>query len=1433
MPHKKAIAILVILFLLPGFLRHATAQYCIPAYTNSCNTGAYINKFTFNTLINSGSGCNGNPENYILYPAIGNTTTAVVLGGSFSLSVKSNNADGIGIWIDYNNDEDFDDAGEFVYTSPFYSNTLFTGTIIIPNNTAFIGERRLRVRGVLQTLLYENHACETFTSGETEDYIITINPAPPCTGTPVAGNLTAFPSSICAEGNTSELNLSGYSVASGIGITWDSSADGAAWNTISGATNSNYTTAPLFTSAYYRAKVACIESGQFSYSNEIKINVGEVKILSVTNDSLCGPGTAELQVLSNATTVAWFATATSVSPLFSSTFPFKFSPAVTGTSTFYASGASGTTYIDSVGMKDNLTGSGSDAYESDYLVFNTLHACKLTGVHVYPSEEGLVIIQLRDKNFIPLKTDTFQVIASQVNQKVYIELNFNLEPGNGFQLTLLDGSVPLWSNQSGVNFPYDIPNVLSLYTSNLGPNYYFYFYDWLLNYTNQCETPRVPVTAVVSVPPPLSVVTTPANASICGNSGQQVEINASQGFLYYAWSPSTGLSVTTGMQVNATPLVTTTYTVWASDSICQNETTVTVVVANTPSVSVISSADSICAGTSAQLFATATPLLNYAVDEITFSPETGAGDTVLLQEDELSSPLPIGFTFKFFGNYYDHFEIGSNGFITFDPAAADGCCAGQKLPEIISPNNLIAFAWEDLSPQLGGSVSYFTTGTAPHRKLVVRFDGVPHFSNSGSSDPVTAQVQLYEGSNLIEIHTTSMPGNPSGFWLNHTMGIENANGTLAAVVPGRNANATWTAAADAWRFSPNEYAYSWLPAGTLNNPNVSDPIATPAGTTIYTVTVLDTATQCAGTAAVQLKLINKPVPGEISPAFNAFCEEGSDTLQLEGYTSGATIQWLQSFNSGGPYTATGVTGAEYAISLLDTSSYFIAEVSCSSTSYTEEAALQVLPVPPPPSGDSVHRCGAGKVVLVAQGSGGSICWYDAAAGGNYLGQGESFTTPSIAQPTIFWAEEGPPPAAPLPTTFIGGNITDGNMFSITAIENIMITGFDGHMSTGQSADIELYYKKGSYAGYENDPSAWHFSGVANAVAGMGVGIPTPYPLPLNLMIPAGNTYSFYITSKTNNINYTLGTLEGSVFAADDMLEVKEGIAITYPFGAEVHPVKWNGIIHYQQVGCASERTPVNAIVYLPQIIAAADNNSICLGDTIMLTAQNTGWGNYSYQWQPVLPSMVPADGTGDVVTIAPLTSVTFTLTATAVNTVCDTLLSVPVAVHLPPSVTFAGLPDTVFLNDAPLLLTGNPAGGTFSGIGVSGNMFDPAAAGAGGPYTVSYSYTDSYGCTGDTSQSTIVLINTGTGDCNDVYLFSVAPNPSAGVFMMDVYLPTAAGEIRIIIQDMYGRLVYDKQSDLSDGRLQQAFDFSYAPKGNYLVELKAGDIMLHRKITLQ
>ncbi len=187
--------------------------------------------------------------------------------------------------------------------------------------------------------------------------------------------------------------------------------------------------------------------------------------------------------------------------------------------------------------------------------------------------------------------------------------------------------------------------------------------------------------------------------------------------------------------------------------------------------------------------------------EGTFNPIDIDGTQVSLSDDALSGSLPIGFDFNFYNSDYSNFFISSNGFITFSNNGDNGCCSGDFIPSSDTPNNLIAFAWEDLNPSAGGTISYETVGTSPDQVLVVEFDNVPFF---GTSDGVTSQIHLFEGSTRIEIHSTSVPANG-----NTTQGIENINGTEGLATPDRNSQ-TWSATDDF-------VAFYTVPGNTADN----------------------------------------------------------------------------------------------------------------------------------------------------------------------------------------------------------------------------------------------------------------------------------------------------------------------------------------------------------------------------------------------------------------------------------------------------------------------------------------------------------------------------------------------------------------------------------------------------------------------------------------
>lgn len=118
---------------------------------------------------------------------------------------------------------------------------------------------------------------------------------------------------------------------------------------------------------------------------------------------------------------------------------------------------------------------------------------------------------------------------------------------------------------------------------------------------------------------------------------------------------------------------------------------------------------------------------------------------------------------------------------------------------------------------------------------------------------------------------------------------------------------------------------------------------------------------------------------------------------------------------------------------------------------------------------------------------------------------------------------------------------------------------------------------------------------------------------------------------------------------------------------------------------------------------------------------------------------------------------------TAGNVGCSsTSSSALVTVNPLPTVTFSALPGMCVYNNPIALTGGSPSGGTYSGSGVSGGMFNPTTAGTGAK-TITYSFTDGNGCT-NTSNSSIVVDGCAAIEEQDGRQFKLFPNPSNGIF---------------------------------------------------------------------
>ena len=171
--------------------------YCAPTVTtvnsniitNFTTTGGYLN--IANTSTNA---------------AYADFTTQVVskmAGATFNFTgVKSVTTTRIGIYVDWNQDLDFTDTGETVYTLATSSNTAFNGTITIPAGTP-LGNYRMRVRSSSATVT----PCGNLTNGDTEEYTLTVAAAPapclaPATPTLTVSTPTATGMSVTAASGT-------------------------------------------------------------------------------------------------------------------------------------------------------------------------------------------------------------------------------------------------------------------------------------------------------------------------------------------------------------------------------------------------------------------------------------------------------------------------------------------------------------------------------------------------------------------------------------------------------------------------------------------------------------------------------------------------------------------------------------------------------------------------------------------------------------------------------------------------------------------------------------------------------------------------------------------------------------------------------------------------------------------------------------------------------------------------------------------------------------------------------------------------------------------------------------------------------------------------------------------------------------------------------
>ncbi len=232
--------------------------YC--ASKSSSVTDEYINRVQLGT-INNLSGANGGYGNFT------SLSTSVTKSSAYTITVTptwtgSVYSEAYAVWIDYNIDGDFADAGELVWSKAASTTTPVSGTFTIPS-TATTGSTRMRVSMKYNAI---PTSCETLNYGEVEDYTVSIQASGPDLQAPSA------PTNLAASGITqTSANLSWTASTDNSGVV--SGYDVRVNGVLSGSpTGTTYSLTGLTASTTYSVTVTAKDAaGNFSTATSTSV----------------------------------------------------------------------------------------------------------------------------------------------------------------------------------------------------------------------------------------------------------------------------------------------------------------------------------------------------------------------------------------------------------------------------------------------------------------------------------------------------------------------------------------------------------------------------------------------------------------------------------------------------------------------------------------------------------------------------------------------------------------------------------------------------------------------------------------------------------------------------------------------------------------------------------------------------------------------------------------------------------------------------------------------------------------------------------------------------------------------------------------------------------------------------------------------------------
>ena len=168
------------------------------------------------------------------------------------------------------------------------------------------------------------------------------------------------------------------------------------------------------------------------------------------------------------------------------------------------------------------------------------------------------------------------------------------------------------------------------------------------------------------------------------------------------------------------------------------------------------------------------PVLTVTSTPALFAPTPGG--TVMNLGDETTLTVQVGFDFNYLGTDYGTIRVSSNGALIFATGNQTASFTNQPIPSPQGADNILAWWWDDFNfARAANPPAQATTqlvGAAPNRVRIFTFLNGPPFQ--GPIGQVSAEVRLYEGTNVIEVYYGPLLGGAA--W-SASVGWEDVTGT--------------------------------------------------------------------------------------------------------------------------------------------------------------------------------------------------------------------------------------------------------------------------------------------------------------------------------------------------------------------------------------------------------------------------------------------------------------------------------------------------------------------------------------------------------------------------------------------------------------------------------------------------------------------------------